>query len=64
MNKSFLDYDSAKRYAREQVKLTSLDMGIEKTNEFGRKVFVVKGLPRPENCFGHELMMERVRIGD
>jgi len=62
--KSFSDYDTAKAYAREQVELTSLDMGIEKTNEFGRKVFVVKGLPRPENCYGHELRMERVRKGD
>jgi hypothetical protein len=28
------------------------------------KVFEVKFLPKPENCFGHELTMERVRAGD
>lgn len=62
--KSFSDYDSAKNYARELVKLGGPDAGIEKAREFGRTVFNVKFLPKKENCFGHELTMERVSVGD
>ena len=62
--KSFSDYDAAKTHARELVKLGGPDAGIEKTKEFGRTVFNVKFLPRKENCFGHELTMERVSVGD
>ncbi len=64
MNKSFQDYESAKNYARELVLMGGPDAGIHKTREFGRLVYNVKFLPKPENCFGHELTMERVRAGD
>lgn len=62
--KSFSEYQPAKEYARHLALLGSSDAGIEKTHEFGREVFSVKFLPRPENCAGHELRMERVRKGD
>ena len=64
MNKSFHDYESAKNYARQLVLLGGPDAGIHKTREFNKQVFNVKFLPKPENCFGHELTMERVRVDD
>lgn len=64
MNKTFSDYDLAKTYARELAALGGPDAGIEKAREFGKTVYRVGYLPKKENCYGHELMMERVKIGD
>jgi hypothetical protein len=64
MNKTFRDYNQAKEYARQLASMGGPDAGIGKTYEFRMKVFEVKFLPKPENCFGHELTMERVRAGD
>ncbi len=62
--KSFTDYNLAKAYARELAALGGPDAGIEKAREFGKLVYNVKFLPKKENCYGHELTMERVKIGD
>lgn len=64
MKKTFSDYDAAKTYARELAALGGPDAGIEKTREFGKTVFNVGFLPKKEFCFGYELNMERVAIGD
>ena len=53
-------YNQAVLFARSRER----EIGIEKANEFGKTVFRVKGLPKPENRFGHELRMEVVRPTD
>ena len=40
------------------------EVGLWKANEFGRTVFNVRSLPKPENRYGHELRCEVVGPGD
>ena len=62
MSVAFTNYEEALADASAKYKRLkgSVDYGIEKTTEYGEQVFVVKMLPKPENCYGHELRMERV----
>lgn len=56
----FATYHEAYDYAVEQSRKLRLDHGIEKTKLFGKVRWSVRMLPRPENCQGFELRMERV----
>jgi hypothetical protein len=60
----FNNYLDAYGFAEKMAKTTGIDYGIERKREFGEEIFVVKLLPRPENCYGYELRMERVRPSD
>jgi hypothetical protein len=40
------------------------DVGLWKADEFGKTVFNIRSLPRPENRYGHELQCEVVSPGD
>lgn len=60
MSKFFRDYHEARRYAEERAVALRLPFGIEGANEFGRKGFTVKMLPRPENRHGWETRCEVV----
>jgi hypothetical protein len=58
--KDFASYHSAYDYAQNEASTRNRDMGIEKTKWYGKTVFVVTALPKPENRYGHELRMEVV----
>ncbi len=62
--RSFTDYKEAHKSAVELARLLGRETGIEAIKEFGRKVFNVHSLPKPENRYGYELRMQVVRPGD
>jgi hypothetical protein len=63
MRKPFVTWKEAHHAAIDLANECSMDSGIEKSREFGKEVFIVKLLPRPENCQGGECFMERVKPG-
>jgi hypothetical protein len=58
------DWKAAHTAAVELARLLKRETGIEKAKEFGREVFRVHSLPKPENRCGFELRCEIVRPGD
>jgi hypothetical protein len=64
MSQAFKDWKDAHRSAVELARLLKRETGIEKANEFGKQVFRVHSLPKPENRCGFELRCEIVRPSD
>jgi len=58
------DWKAAHTAAVELARLLKRETGIEKAVEFGRTVYRVHSLPKPENRYGFELRCEVVRPGD
>ena len=58
------NWKAAHTAAVELARLLKREVGIEKANEYGKQVFRVHTLPRPENRYGFELRCEIVRPSD
>lgn len=54
-------YEAAFAAAQALANQLGREVGIEKANEFGRTVYLVKHLPKPENRCGWELRCEVVQ---
>ena len=59
-----MDYNTAFNKAVKLANLCNREVGIEKTKEFGRTVYIVKLLPNKENRSGHELNLQVVTPGE
>ena len=59
---AFKEYQEARSYAQEQANAQGRTFGIEYNEMF--KEWSVKGLPKAENRYGHELRMEAVNPDD
>ena len=57
-------WKAAHTAAVELARLLQRETGIEKAKEFGKEVFRVHSLPKPENRCGFELRCEIVRPSD
>ena len=57
-------WKAAHTAAVELARLLQRETGIEKAKEFGKEVFRVHSLPKPENRCGFELRVEIVRPSD
>jgi hypothetical protein len=55
---TFSDYKEAATEGRKYARYLGKDVGMERANEFGKTVYNVTPLPKPENRYGHELRME------
>lgn len=64
MSQSFREWKVAHTAAVELARLLKRETGIEKAKEFGKEVYRVHSLPKPENRCGFELRCEIVRPGD
>ena len=64
MSISFTDWKNAHTAAVELARLLKRETGIEKTTEFGKIVYRVHSLPKPENRYGFELRCEIVGPSD
>ena len=64
MPQAFPEWKAAHTAAVELARLLKREVGIEKANEYGKQVFRVHTLPRPENRYGFELRCEIVRPSD
>lgn len=64
MSQAFTDWKQAHGAAVDLARLLKRETGIEKAKEFGKEVFRVHSLPKPENRFGFELRCEIVRPTD
>jgi len=60
MSKRFTDYDDARRYAGKTAREIGIDVGIRRTEEFGRDGYTVNLLPKPAHRAGSELRCEVV----
>jgi hypothetical protein len=64
MSTSFKEWKDAHTAAVELARLLKRETGIEKANEFGKTVYRVHSLPKPENRYGFELRCEIVHPSD
>jgi hypothetical protein len=64
MSLAYPDWKDAHKAAVELARLLKRETGIEKANEFGKTVYRVHHLPKPENRYGFELRCEIVRPSD
>lgn len=55
------DYHEAFQYAQACANRTGRDHGIEAMKQYGKRVYIVRSLPRPENSYGPDARAERVR---
>lgn len=64
MSQAFKDWKDAHGAAVDLARLLKRETGIEKANEFGKTVFRVHSLPKPENRCGFELRCEIIQPED
>ena len=62
--RAYDSYHDAHEAAISLARASGLDVGLAKGNEYGRTVFTLRYLPKPENRCGHELRCEIVRPTD
>lgn len=60
MSTGFPDYHSAFAHAVRLARLLGKEVGIEAAKEYGKPIYRVFSLPKPENRFGHELRCQVV----
>lgn len=60
----FTDWKEAHTEAIKLARRLGKEVGIEKTKEFGKEIFLIKHLPKPENRYGWELRCEIVKPSD
>ncbi|MDE2071728.1 MAG: hypothetical protein KGI70_03295 [Patescibacteria group bacterium] len=61
---TFSDWKEAHTEAVKYARYLGREVGIEKASEFGKTVYLVSSLPKPENRCGRELRVEIVNPGD
>jgi hypothetical protein len=61
---TFSNYNEAAREGRKYARYLGREVGMEKANEYGKTVYNVKPIPKPENRYGHELRMEILKPTD
>lgn len=61
---SHTDWKAAHTAAAQLARLLGRETGIEKAVEFGKTVYLVHSLPKPQNRCGFELRCETVRPSD
>lgn len=64
MAQSFSNWKDARNAATLLARQLGRETGIEKMNQFGKEVFLVHHLPKPENRYGFELRCEVVKPDD